>query len=105
MTLWRYKVVVSTFSSLACVLLFIHLSLDEVTINMLSVGITSHAPPSAYQLLDLSRPEIKDPQDVLIKVHAASVNPVDLKKAEGVFKVALKESYVKISQSPSLGII
>lgn len=62
---------------------------------MLSVGINSHTTPSEYQLLDISRPEIKDPHDVLIKVHAASVNPVDLKKAEGVFKIALKESYVK----------
>ncbi|KAL2785764.1 chaperonin 10-like protein [Aspergillus keveii] len=60
---------------------------------MLSVGITSHTTPSEYQLLEFSRPEIKDPQDVLIKVHAASVNPIDLKKAEGVFKTALKDSF------------
>lgn len=66
---------------------------------MQSVGITSHTTPSEYQLLDLSRPEIKDPHDVLIKAHAASVNPVDLKKAEGVFKMALKESYVNFSLS------
>ncbi|KAF9890450.1 hypothetical protein FE257_005855 [Aspergillus nanangensis] len=61
---------------------------------MLSVGITSYAKPSDYQLLEFPRPEIKDPQDVLIQVHAASVNPVDLKKAEGVFKVALKDSQI-----------
>ncbi|KAJ0417400.1 chaperonin 10-like protein [Aspergillus carlsbadensis] len=60
---------------------------------MLSIGITSHAKPSEYQLLEFPRPEITDPTDVLIKVHAASVNPVDLKKADGIFKMALKDSF------------
>lgn len=59
---------------------------------MLSVGISSHAKPSEYHLLELPQPEITDPKDVIIKVHAASINPVDLKKAEGVFKVALKDT-------------
>ncbi|KAL4780417.1 chaperonin 10-like protein [Aspergillus varians] len=53
----------------------------------------SHAKPSEYQLLDLPRPEITDPNDVIIKVRAASVNPVDLKKAEGVFKAALEDFF------------
>ncbi|KAJ9214261.1 hypothetical protein DTO166G4_4106 [Paecilomyces variotii] len=57
------------------------------------VGVSSHCKPSEYQLLELPRPEITDPKDVIIKVHAASVNPVDLKKAEGVFKIALKDSF------------
>ncbi|KAJ9298196.1 hypothetical protein DTO271G3_3801 [Paecilomyces variotii] len=60
---------------------------------MLSVGVSSHCKPSEYQLLELPRPEITDSKDVIIKVHAASVNPVDLKKAEGVFKIALKDSF------------
>ncbi|RWQ95896.1 alcohol dehydrogenase [Paecilomyces variotii] len=60
---------------------------------MLSVGVSSHCKPSEYQLLELPRPEITDPKDVIIQVHAASVNPVDLKKAEGVFKIALKDSF------------
>ncbi|KAL1875613.1 hypothetical protein Plec18167_005549 [Paecilomyces lecythidis] len=60
---------------------------------MLSVGVSSYSKPAEYQLLELPRPEITDPKDVIIKVHAASVNPVDLKKAEGVFKIALKDSF------------
>lgn len=59
---------------------------------MLSVGISSHAKPPDYQLLELPRPEITGSTDVIIKVYAASVNPVDLKKAEGAFKIALKDS-------------
>ncbi|KAL2839486.1 chaperonin 10-like protein [Aspergillus pseudoustus] len=60
---------------------------------MQSVGITSHGKPSEFQLLTFPRPEITDPTDVIIKVHAASVNPVDLKKADGIFKLALKDSF------------
>ncbi|KAL3486587.1 chaperonin 10-like protein [Aspergillus germanicus] len=60
---------------------------------MLSIGIHSHGKPSEYQLLEFPRPEITEPRDVLIKVHAASVNPVDLKKADGIFKMALKDSF------------
>jgi len=29
---------------------------------------------------------------VLIKVHAAGINPIDVKKASGVLKLALKDS-------------
>ncbi|KAJ9254449.1 hypothetical protein DTO207G8_3640 [Paecilomyces variotii] len=71
-------------------------SSSSATINLTAfsyyVGVSSHCKPSEYQLLELPRPEITDPKDVIIKVHAASVNPVDLKKAEGVFKIALKDS-------------
>ncbi|KAL2813991.1 chaperonin 10-like protein [Aspergillus granulosus] len=60
---------------------------------MLSVGINSHCKPFEYQLLEFPRPEITEPTDVIIKVHAASVNPVDVKKADGIFKLALKDSF------------
>lgn len=45
--------------------------------NMLSINIPAYSKPSGYQLSELPKPEIQDPKDVLIKVHAASVNPVD----------------------------
>ncbi|KAL3467175.1 chaperonin 10-like protein [Aspergillus heterothallicus] len=60
---------------------------------MLAIGIHAHANPSEYQLLDFPLPQITDPTDVIIKIHAASVNPVDLKKADGIFKLALKDSF------------
>ena len=64
---------------------------------MLSINIPSYSDPSGYILSELPAPEITDSKDVLIKVHAASVNPVDLKKAEGVLKAALKDTYVRSS--------
>ncbi|KAB8262371.1 chaperonin 10-like protein [Aspergillus pseudonomiae] len=60
---------------------------------MLSINIPSYSDPSGYILSELPAPEITDSKDVLIKVHAASVNPVDLKKAEGVLKAALKDTF------------
>lgn len=60
-------------------------------ITMLSLNITSYSPPSGYQVSDLPVPEISDPKDVLIKVHAASINPIDVKKASGMLKMALKD--------------
>jgi NADPH:quinone reductase-like Zn-dependent oxidoreductase len=61
---------------------------------MLSINIPAYSKPSGYQLSELSMPEIQDPKDVLIKVHAASVNPVDVKKADGIVKFLQKDTYV-----------
>jgi NADPH:quinone reductase-like Zn-dependent oxidoreductase len=62
---------------------------------MLSLNIPSYSDPSGYILSDLPKPEITDSKDVVIKVHAASVNPVDVKKADGVLKMALKDTLVR----------
>ncbi|KAJ5520455.1 hypothetical protein N7463_000908 [Penicillium fimorum] len=60
---------------------------------MLSLNIPSYSKPSGYQLSELAKPELRDPKDVIIKVHAASINPIDVKKAEGMLKLALKDSF------------
>lgn len=60
---------------------------------MLSLNVPSYSDPSGYILSDLPKPEITDSKDVVIKVHAASVNPVDVKKADGVLKMALKDTF------------
>jgi hypothetical protein len=62
--------------------------------NMLSINIPAYSKPSGYQLSDLAKPEIQDPKDVLIKVHAASINPIDVKKADGMLKFLQKDAYV-----------
>ncbi|KAB8077263.1 chaperonin 10-like protein [Aspergillus leporis] len=59
---------------------------------MLSLNIPAYSDPSGYILSDLPKPEITDSKDVVIKVHAASVNPVDVKKADGILKMALKDT-------------
>lgn len=45
-------------------------------------------------MLDLPKPELKDPKDVIIAVHAGSVNPIDVKYAGGAMKMVVSDSYV-----------
>jgi NADPH:quinone reductase-like Zn-dependent oxidoreductase len=59
--------------------------------DMLCVTAPSYTDPSKYELTRLPVPNILDGTDVQIHVHAASINPIDVKKASGVFKLALKE--------------
>lgn len=64
---------------------------------MLVITAPSYVDPSGYQLSTLPRPVVSQPTDVLFRVYAASINPVDVKKAAGVFKIALKERFVQHS--------
>jgi NADPH:quinone reductase-like Zn-dependent oxidoreductase len=61
---------------------------------MLSINITQYATPQNYELSELPAPTVDDPNDILIKVHAASINPIDVKKASGASKAVLKDRYV-----------
>ncbi|KAI3574474.1 chaperonin 10-like protein [Fusarium oxysporum f. sp. albedinis] len=61
--------------------------------EMLSITAPAYTSPSGYELSTIPRPTITEDNDVLIKVYAASINPVDVKKAAGVFKMAVKEEF------------
>jgi NADPH:quinone reductase-like Zn-dependent oxidoreductase len=50
---------------------------------MRAIAIDRYCEPSEYGLATLPVPQIKAPDDVLIKVHATSINPGDLKLASG----------------------
>ena len=58
---------------------------------MLAVTAPAFVEPTGYQLTEVAKPTVSTPYEVLIKVHAASVNPVDTKKANGRYKMAVKE--------------
>jgi NADPH:quinone reductase-like Zn-dependent oxidoreductase len=60
---------------------------------MLSLNTPTYSPPSGYQLSELPKPVLRDSNDVLIKVHAASINPIDVKKASGVLKRGIKDDF------------
>ncbi|GAQ11813.1 2-methylene-furan-3-one reductase [Aspergillus lentulus] len=60
---------------------------------MLSINVPAYSKPSGYQLSEVPKPEIQDPKDVLIKVHAASINPIDVKKADGILKFLQKDAF------------
>lgn len=59
--------------------------------TMKAVTAPKYTKPDGYELTEQPKPTIKEPTDVLIKVHAASINPVDVKKVEGVFQMAVKD--------------
>lgn len=59
---------------------------------MLSLNIPSYTQPSGYQLSELPKPELSDAEDVIVQVYAASINPIDVKKADGQLKLALKDT-------------
>jgi NADPH:quinone reductase-like Zn-dependent oxidoreductase len=59
--------------------------------TMLSVTAPKYTAPSGYELSTLPRPSIVDATDILIKVHAASINPIDVKKADGAFSRIIKD--------------
>jgi hypothetical protein len=61
---------------------------------MQSINATAYSDPSGYQLSSLPKPDVTDAKDVVIKVHAASINPIDVKKAAGAMKMILKDSCV-----------
>ncbi|KAI9924847.1 hypothetical protein MW887_006704 [Aspergillus wentii] len=60
---------------------------------MLSLNTPTYSPPSGYQITDLPKPKLNSPDDVIIKVHAASINPVDVKKAGGMLRMAFKDEF------------
>ncbi|KAJ6102517.1 hypothetical protein N7486_004944 [Penicillium sp. IBT 16267x] len=60
---------------------------------MLSLHIPSYSKPSGYQLSELPTPKLSNETEVLIKVHAASINPIDVKRAGGALKAVVKDSF------------
>ncbi|KAH8815150.1 chaperonin 10-like protein [Xylogone sp. PMI_703] len=55
--------------------------------TMRALALSKFCKPSEYAIATLPTPEIAKPDEVLIKVHAASVNPVDVKMASGTARV------------------
>lgn len=55
--------------------------------TMRSVAINSYSEPAKFELANLPVPTISSPTDVLIRVHAASINPGDLTLASGMTRL------------------
>ncbi len=55
--------------------------------TMRSVAINSYSEPAKFELVNLPVPSISSPTDVLITVHAASINPGDLTLASGMTRL------------------
>ncbi|KAI9162867.1 NADPH-dependent alkenal/one oxidoreductase, chloroplastic [Paramyrothecium foliicola] len=53
---------------------------------MQALALQKYGPPSTYESISIATPTLGSPDDILIKVHAASINPVDVKFAAGMIK-------------------
>lgn len=69
---------------------------------MRAIALAKYCKPDEYEVATLPTPEITKPDEVLIKVHAASVNPVDVKLASGMMKAMKKDTYVPQPRPPCL---
>jgi hypothetical protein len=61
---------------------------------MYSINISKYTTPENYELSKLPAPTVEGPKDIVINIHAASINPIDVKKASGLTKAVLKDEYV-----------
>ena len=61
--------------------------------KMLAITVPAYSPPAGYQISEMPRPALKEPTDLLIRVHAASINPIDVKSADGHLKFAGKDQF------------
>jgi NADPH:quinone reductase-like Zn-dependent oxidoreductase len=50
---------------------------------MLALVLPSYCKPSLYNVGTIPKPQISKSDELLVKVHAASVNPIDVKMAAG----------------------
>jgi NADPH:quinone reductase-like Zn-dependent oxidoreductase len=65
--------------------------------KMLSISIPAYSKPSGYKVAQFPKPVVNADTDVIIKVHAASINPVDVKRADGIMKMVVKDKSVLFS--------
>jgi NADPH:quinone reductase-like Zn-dependent oxidoreductase len=64
--------------------------------EMQSVCIPSYTKPSGYGVAKLPKPVIDADTEVIIKILAASINPVDVKKAGGLMKMIVPDRFDNI---------
>ena len=61
----------------------------EIGEKMRSLCLDGYCKPSEYEVLEILTPEIISPHQVLIKVHAASINPGEIAIATGSFRALM----------------
>lgn len=59
---------------------------QHLPLTMRSLASKNYGKPDTYEIFDLPVPKIIEANDILIKVTAASLNPVDVKLATGALR-------------------
>jgi hypothetical protein len=54
---------------------------------MKALVLAKYCKPSDYNIATVPTPRISKPDEVLVKVHSASINPLDVKMASGLGKM------------------
>ncbi|CEG45226.1 alcohol dehydrogenase [Plasmopara halstedii] len=57
---------------------------------------TKHGSPSVMEMGTQPDPKLVDPKDVVVKVHAAALNPIDYKRRQGAMKLIIKDTWPQI---------
>jgi NADPH:quinone reductase-like Zn-dependent oxidoreductase len=60
--------------------------------SMLALALAQYGSPKDYNVATIPTPTISKPDEILIKVHAASINPIDVKMATGIAKMMVTET-------------
>lgn len=58
---------------------------------MRAINVSRYTEPSGYEYANVPRPTIVNGRDIIIQVRAASINPLDAKRANGFMKPLTKE--------------
>lgn len=61
--------------------------------TMRALTLAAYGAPSTYDLATLPIPTIPTPDAILIEVRAASINPIDVKRANGLLKALQSETF------------
>ena len=59
----------------------------SVPSTMRSLAVRKYGKPSTYEIVEMPVPEMKGPDDVLVKVHAGSISTGDTQIVDGAFKL------------------
>jgi NADPH:quinone reductase-like Zn-dependent oxidoreductase len=62
---------------------------SPIPLTMQALALNHYGPPSTYTILTIPTPKITSPNQVLVKAHAASINPTDIGAASGSFKIII----------------
>ncbi|EGZ20765.1 hypothetical protein PHYSODRAFT_313288 [Phytophthora sojae] len=66
---------------------------------------TKYGGPAVLQTGDQPEPELRGPKDVVVKVHAVALNPIDYKRRQGVLKMLLQETWPHIVGYDFSGVV